>query len=438
SNYGNMRRTMDIASLFSETIITILRSAIDLITFWWPYSTYTLGAQTSIPAERVKPPKLEEMVIREIGIERTIEAQYLSELQAQAGPINHEGSNMLSVVLYDILTLNPRLKVLDLTSCGITGETMSIIGNAFSTGKSLLERLILNDNYISEEGGLRELSSGLAVHGSLVKELDISDCRLTSADIDSIMTAFTAKLCNAISNDWTPVWLSLEDTIYGTTIDQIVEVLTSFCSNKVIKYLDLSCPQIKVNKNVAFSLQDFMTAEKGCAVIGKILKDNRYIKELNLRGEPDRQWGPSLGVQLTGLKTNDTLERLNISGNSISGPDVRLLNEVLKFNSRLKYLSIDENMALEFQEHIQNLDKRLSVSSREMFSREPFGVQDIIINKHLSSGKHSTLKSLDEDENERNDTYFENINEIKVETVNEVKIEGGTLPKVEDEALPKN
>ncbi|CAG8817233.1 7135_t:CDS:2, partial [Racocetra persica] len=153
---------------------------------------------------------------------------------------------------------------------------------------------------------------------------------------------------------------------------------------------------------------------------------------------PDRQWGPSLGVQLTGLKTNDTLERLNISGNSISGPDVRLLNEVLKFNSRLKYLSIDENMALEFQEHIQNLDKRLSVSSREIFSREPFGVQDIIINKHLSSGKHSTLKSLDEDENERHDTYVENMNEIKVETVNEVKIEGGTLPKVEDEALPKN
>ncbi|CAG8481630.1 27208_t:CDS:2 [Gigaspora margarita] len=640
SNSGNIRRTMDIASLFSETIITELRSAIDSITSWWPYSIYTLGPQTSIPAERVKPPNLEELINQGSGLERIIEAQChafrisksrisfsfehvldtesivfrqsfgnllyaftlhpptkgsyssaelyavlsslkhhpliyklilrnvnLSELQSQVGPINHEGSNMLSVVLYDILTLNPRLKILDLTSCGITGETMSAIGNAFSTGKSLLERLILNDNFISE-GGLNELAAGLAVHGSLIKEFDVSNCRLTATDIESILTAFTAscperlelfdlsdntgsfkteilskflsrtinlktlklrncvklfsytiavisvevlgkmqltkldiggislnshdhlnalysyirspsfskinefsvdhcnldggalallfsylstssnhenlkvwaggnyisrttyghkEFCSTISNNWTPVWLSLEDTVYGSTIDQIVEVLTSFCNNKVIKHLDLSYPQIKINKNVSFSLEDFMTAEKACAAIGQILKDNKYIKELILRGEPDKQWGPSLGVQLSGLEINETLERLNISGNSISGPDIKLLNEVLKINSRLKYLSIDENMASElanhgFQEYVEDLDKRLSISS------ETFGTR-----RHRTDDQlPPALASLGENGYNgynRHAIYAETIDEAQNETVKETELEVGTFQK---------
>ncbi|CAG8749347.1 11471_t:CDS:2, partial [Cetraspora pellucida] len=276
---------------------------------------------------------------------------------------------------------------------------------------------------------------------SKVKHLSIDHCNLDGSALAKIFSLIAAstnyetvrvwaggnyvsrassghrEFCNAIANDWTPVWLSLEDTVYGTTIDNVVEILTSFCNNKVIKYLDLSCPQIKISKNVAFSLQDFMTAEKACAVIGKILKDNKCIKELNLRGEPDKQWGPSLGVQLTGLKTNNTLEKLNISGNSINGSDVRLLNEVLKFNSRLKYLSIDENMALEFQEHIQSLEKRLS-----MASRETFGTEDHILNKYLSSTKNSALKPQDEVENGKNGTHVENM-EVKVETMNEIKFE---------------
>ncbi|CAG8752691.1 11470_t:CDS:1, partial [Dentiscutata erythropus] len=295
SNSGNIRRTMDIASLFSETIITELRSAIDSITFWWPYSIYTLGPQTSIPAERVKPPNIEELITQGSGLERIIEAQChafrisksrisfsfervldtesvvfrqsfgnllyaftlhppvegsyssaelyavlsslkhhpliyklilrnvnLSELQSQAGPINHEGTNMLSVMLYDVLTLNPRLKVLDLTSCGITGETMSVIGNAFSTGKSLLERFILNNNFISE-GGLNDLAAGLAVHGSLIKEFDISNCRLVGADIETILNAFTASC---------PERLELFD-LSNNTGSFKTEVLSKFLSKTI-------------------------------------------------------------------------------------------------------------------------------------------------------------------------------------------------------------
>ncbi|CAG8811620.1 26814_t:CDS:2, partial [Dentiscutata erythropus] len=141
------------------------------------------------------------------------------------------------------------------------------------------------------------------------------------------------------------------------------------------------------------------------------------INELILRGEPDKQWGPSLGVQLSGLETNETLERLNISGNSIGGPDIKLLNEVLKLNSRLKYLSIDENMARElanhgFQEYIEDLDKRLSLSS------DTFGARD-------TSTERPTLKSLDENGSNKDVLHAETIEE----TVNETKVENGTLQK---------
>ncbi|CAG8797890.1 8550_t:CDS:1, partial [Cetraspora pellucida] len=77
-------------------------------------SSYSSAELFAVLSSLKHHPLLHELILRNIN---------LSELQAQAGPINHEGSNMLSVVLYDILTLNPRLKILDLTSCGITGET---------------------------------------------------------------------------------------------------------------------------------------------------------------------------------------------------------------------------------------------------------------------------------------------------------------------------
>ncbi|CAG8669515.1 11264_t:CDS:1, partial [Scutellospora calospora] len=76
SNNGFLQRTMDIASLFSEIIISELRFAIDSITFWWPYSTYTLGTQTSVPAERsITSPRFDKKISHESGLERMIEAQ---------------------------------------------------------------------------------------------------------------------------------------------------------------------------------------------------------------------------------------------------------------------------------------------------------------------------------------------------------------------------
>ncbi|CAG8490039.1 4307_t:CDS:2 [Scutellospora calospora] len=229
------------------------------------------------------------------------------------------------------------------------------------------------------------------------------------------------EFCNAISNNWTPVWLSLEDTIFGSNVEQIVDILTSLRENTVIEYLDLSYPQFKVNKNVAFSLQDFMIAEKACAAIGKIMRANGHIKELILQGNPDKQWGPSLGANLSGLEVNKSLERLNISGNSISESDLRSLSEILVLNSKLKYLNIDENMAYKLS--VQDF-KGCGDDLLLEFSNETFGKRrDPRMSEPVSPTKRNTTwkKSQVENGNSRNAIFLENMN--KIESVSKVKVE---------------
>ncbi|CAJ0826366.1 19273_t:CDS:2 [Entrophospora sp. SA101] len=56
------------------------------------------------------------------------------------------------------------------------------------------------------------------------------------------------ELCNTIRSNWTPPWLSLEDSIWGTDPNKIGEILNAFSKNKVIKHLDLSYPNF-INDN---------------------------------------------------------------------------------------------------------------------------------------------------------------------------------------------
>ncbi|CAG8668631.1 9698_t:CDS:1, partial [Funneliformis mosseae] len=408
----------------------------------------------------------------------------LFELQIQQGPKEHEGMNMLAAVLYDLLLSNPRLKKLDLTSCGITSETVSAIGKALITGQSCLECLLLGGNSIREEGA-QALASGLTGHKSAIKELDISNCKLTNDSVESIFQAldtnvpgelevlnisnntcdletnvlaellsktvslrtlnlrncqksFTHKnplisveilgnvvnlttldlgeislnsrdhlsalyayiqspafakirylsvdhcdldggavslilsyvttspnyekirvwaggnyvtrssqgfkeFINAIRNGWTPIWLSLEDTIFGLNLDMIIDILQAFCENTVVQYLDLSYPNFSSHKGASSGPQMQMVARKACEAIGNLFKENKSIKRLDLHGESGRRFGSLLGESLSGLKENNTLEKLNIKGNAIGDNGAKVLSEALKFNKTLRALGCDEN-----------------------------------------------------------------------------------------------
>ncbi|RIB10653.1 hypothetical protein C2G38_2250628 [Gigaspora rosea] len=408
----------------------------------------------------------------------------LFELQIlPSSPNNDEGCNMLATVLHDLLISNTKLKTLNLSSCGITSETITEIGNSLLTGKANLERLILSDSSISKESA-QALANGIMKHSSSIKELNISNCKLTFDGLSLILQALCTKkpeeleilnlsnnicdidesilidlfsrsknlhslnlrnclkffngskpiisvetlnetqlttldfggiplnnkshllslyayirspafakvkyfsidhcnldgealaiilsyittspnyekirvwaggnyiaktpasckeFCYAIRNDWTPVWLSLENSIIGSNTEQVVEILSSFCENTVIKYLDLSNPQFIFNELFTQNSQLTTTIKKACDVIGKLLKENNHIQELNLRGNSDRKWGPTLGPQLLGLEENTNLEKLNIEGNSIGDQGIKSLSEALKRNVSLKSLRIDSN-----------------------------------------------------------------------------------------------
>jgi hypothetical protein len=418
-------------------------------------------------------PLLHEIIFRDIN---------LFELQILPGPKSHKGRNMLGAILYNILLSNPRLVKLDLSSCGITSETVSAIGQAFMTGQSCLERLLLGDNSITREGA-QALASGITGHKSAIKELDLSNCKLTHDSIESILHALDtndpsklevlslsnnncdiesdiltvllsktvslrslnlqncskffdymitpiislevlgntqlttlnlggvplndlnhmnalyayiqssafAKLrffniedcnldgekvalilsyvttspdykklrvwaggnhitrnlqgfkefCNAIRNNWTPTWLSLRNTLFGSNVEIITDFLQTFCENSVIKCLDLSYPIFKSSKDPP--RVTMKAVNKACEIIGKIFNENRTLRELCLNGDNEKKFGPFLGINLFGLENNDTLEKLYIKGNSIGDQGAKVLSEVLKSNRKLKTLDIDEN-----------------------------------------------------------------------------------------------
>ncbi|CAG8466156.1 3316_t:CDS:2 [Diversispora eburnea] len=390
-------------------------------------------------------PLLYEVIFRNIN---------LSKLQIES---TTTGKKMLPLAIYELLVTNPKLRKLDLTFCGITEETVIAIGDALSTGKSSLERLIISNNCITKEGA-QALARGISAHGLGIKELDISSCELTHDSLMFILNALDTnnigeleslnlsnnsceldlnilsdilsktvslrtlnlrncdkmitglkksiqfedlnlttldiggiplnskeqlrslysyiqstsfskikyfsvdhcnldghvlaiilsyissspnyekirvwaggnhitrtsdgckEFCNAVRNDWTPVWLSLNNTIFGSNIELVENILTSFYENSVLEFLDLSHPQFN-----------------------DIFRGNKSIKELILLGDAEQRWGQSLGIQLLELENNNVLERLNVKGNGINNIGAKCLSEALKSNTTLKLLNMDEN-----------------------------------------------------------------------------------------------
>ncbi|CAH1756897.1 3922_t:CDS:2 [Entrophospora sp. SA101] len=437
------------------------------------------------------------------------------ELQIQPNPLGHKLSNMLGVVIYELLISIPNLKKLDLSSCEITSETVSSIANAIMVPvqqqqqQSSLQHLILSNNILTKRG-VESLANAIKNHCIGFKELDLSNCKLDSDGINKIIKALIKnqpekleifnlsnnpniqtsylsdllkktiflktlnlrnsqaifqlktfgdpiistktlgeyslttldiggiplnkdkyleplylyiqssafdnlrsfsidhckldgeklaliisyistspaikhikvwaggnylsrsktgckELCNTIRSNWTPPWLSLEDSIWGTDPNKIGEILNAFSKNKVIKHLDLSYPNFindnendsndgdknnksgnkHNNKTLSLTLsstqKSSLCAKISCEFIGKMLKDNTSITSLNISGYSERKWGPALGSVLLFLENNYTLEILNIKGNAISDPGAKTLSEALKNNDKLEVLNIDQN-----------------------------------------------------------------------------------------------
>ncbi|KAG9290505.1 hypothetical protein G9A89_002480 [Geosiphon pyriformis] len=438
-------------------------------------STYTNAELLAILNALRYNPLLHEVVFDNIS---------LFDLQIQPGPEGHKGENMLAAELYDLLLSNPKLRKLDLTGCGTTGDTISAIGYALMTGQSSLERLVLANNSLTRDGA-HALAGGIASHGTPIRELDVSNGNLeqksletildalnnnfpeqlealnlskNSCDIDpdilveylaktvalknlnlrncsrffkkstpiiSIYTlgetnlttldlggvplnkpkhtnalfeyiesrAFSSlrffsidhcgldgdvlsvilsliskvpnrnklrvwaggnnltetdlghkKLCQTIRENLTPHWLSMTDCVLGLNTNQVVEIISAFAQNTVIEILDLSFPHLG-----ALSIDNRpnpmvpVIAKRACEQIGKLIGENKALKELTLRGDGNKRWGPTLGVALKKLEGNSTLDKLIIRGNAIGDEGARHLSHALMSNTSLRVLNIDEN-----------------------------------------------------------------------------------------------
>ncbi|CAG8747781.1 2218_t:CDS:1, partial [Ambispora leptoticha] len=133
-------------------------------------------------------------------------------------------------------------------------------------------------------------------------------------------------------------------------------------------------------------------AKKACEHIGILFKENKSIRELILRGEGNKRWGPSLGFALTNLEENSSLEKLIMRGNAIGDDGAKYLSQALKTNTRLRTLNIDENEigidgyislhnvfsthqnislheftypTQDVQTYVQNLDTKISIMYKE-------------------------------------------------------------------------
>ncbi|CAG8667146.1 12881_t:CDS:2, partial [Cetraspora pellucida] len=249
-----------------------------------------------------------------IGIRPIISLETLSEtrlttLDFGGIPLNNK-SHLLSLYAYIRSPAFSKVKYFKIDHCNLDGEALALILSYVTTSP--------NHENIKVWAG-----------GNFITRTPAS-CK---------------EFCYAVRNDWTPVWLSLENSLIGSNPEQVVEILSSFCENTVIKYLDLSNPQFIFNVNETFTQnpQMTMTIKKACDVIGRLFRVNKSILELNLSGNLDRKWGPFLGSQLLGLEENTQLAKLNIEGNNIGDQGMKSLSEALKGNVSLKNLQIDKN-----------------------------------------------------------------------------------------------
>ncbi|CAG8533196.1 4274_t:CDS:2, partial [Scutellospora calospora] len=247
------------------------------------------------------------------GIKPIISLETLGEIQLTTLdlggiPLNNK-SHLLSLYAYIRSSSFSKVKYFSIDNCNLDGEALAVILSYITTSPNCEKiRVWAGGNFIAKTS---------------------DSCK---------------EFCYAVRNDWTPIWLSLKDSIFGSNIDQVIEILSSFCENTVIKYLDLSNPQFFIsNETITQNPQILTTTKKACEVIGKLFRSNKNILELNLQGNSERKWGHFLGAQLLKLDENTRLERLNIEGNSISDQGAKSLSEALKKNVTLKSLNIDDN-----------------------------------------------------------------------------------------------
>ena len=228
-----------------------------------------------------------------------------------------------------------KLRELDMTGTGISDPDFECLARYIHSTTSL-EKLTIGENEISVES-IGSLCRALSANSSM-RILDMSWCHLTTSHCVCLGQLLRQPIHCQIEK--------LDLSFCELTSDGVGEVMGGLSHNHSLRELILNDNQI------------------GSVAVVTMLKTNSSLERLNIRG---CGIGSSGGVELgAALERNKTLRELDLSGNALGDDGVRGLSAGLENNSSLEVLWLDNSLGEEGVSLLRNLERKrphLKISS---------------------------------------------------------------------------
>ena len=272
--------------------------------------------------------------------------------------LNLNGSNLTGEVvehLVSVIKNNSCLKQLYLSSNGFKFSVSAILKALKENSR--LNVLKLNDNVMTEEAA--EDLADVIKNNTYLKQLCIANNKL------GVSAAVTLQALTRTSN------LEVLDLDGSNLTGEVVEHLVSVIKNNSrLKELYLSSNDFKSSVSAilralkensrlnVFNLNDNVMTEEAAEDLADVIKNNTHLKQLCIE---NNKLGVSAAVILQALTRTSNLEVLNLNGSNLTGEVVEHLVSVIKNNSCLKQLYLSSN---DFKSSVSAILKALKENSR--------------------------------------------------------------------------
>ena len=244
------------------------------------------------------------------------------------------------IEITESLQKNTKLQSLTLTDMRATKEEIRAIFAGIQTTKTL-KTLKISGNKISDYEA-ETIGDGLKNNNSL-QELDISDNKITSEGAIKIAEAIkvntTLKVLNInhnkISDDGVD---AISDSLKSNNLLQELYMgYNEITSEGAIKIAEA----ITVNTTLKVLNINNNTFDNGADAISNSLKSNKSLQELNM--SYNRIYSSGVIKIAEAIKVNTTLKVLNINGNTTSDKGADAISDSLKSNNSLQELNMSNN-----------------------------------------------------------------------------------------------
>ena len=312
-----------------------------------------------------------------------------------------------ATVILQALKENSQLKVLNLNNNNMTGQIAEDLANVINNN-SCLEELYLSNNNLK--------LSAIVILQALTKHSKLKMVNLSS----NYMTGHVVEdLVNVIKNNSNLRQIALENNILGPSAAVILQALKE---KYQLKLLNLNSNNMtgQVAEDLANVIQNNSGLEElyvsnnnlgpSACMILQALKQKSKVKVLYLHNT--YMTGKIVEELANVIKCNSDLEQLGLDNNKL-GPSATVILQALKENSQLKVLNLNNNnMTGQVAEDLANVIKNHCNLEKLFLANNNLGPSAIVILQALI--KNSKLKLL-------NLTNNNMTGEIAVDLVNVIK-----------------